>query len=50
MKELAKRLFLWRPVGYPIMAAVRGKYASSSAACGENRAQESWQWFDPVEE
>jgi len=50
VKELAKRIILWRAVGDAIIAAVRAKGASSSAACGENRAQESWQWCDPIEE
>ncbi len=47
VKKLAKRIFFWGPVGVAIVWAVRAKGTSSSAACGENRAHESWQWCDP---
>ena len=50
VKELAKRIFFWGPVGGAIVAIVRAKGTSSSASYGENRAQESWQWCDPGDE
>jgi hypothetical protein len=48
VKELAKRIFFRGPVKGAIVAVVRAKGTSSSAACEENRAQESW--CGPVDE
>jgi hypothetical protein len=49
VKELAKLIFFLGLVGGAIVAAVRAKGTSSSAAaCRENRAQESW--CGPVDE
>ncbi len=51
VKELAKLIVVWGSVGGAIVWAVRAKGTSSSAAtCGENRAHESWQGYDPEDE